>query len=355
MQLQIHQFESHLAQAVKNGFAPVYLISGDERLLLDEARENLQKKAKEAGFLQRNSINFSTGFDWDQFGQTLKNFSLFGDKTLIELHFSSAKLDDKSVKFLLQYLEAPAPDKLLVLFLPKQTSSQQKSKWYQAISNKGVSIAIAPIYANELPQWIKKRLQQLGMTADAESIQLLIHSTEGNLLASKQALEKLRLLYSQQPITVREMATVVSNQSRYTIFDLAHAALQGNAAKVLHILKNLRAEGAEPTLILWAYLQELQRLSQIAVQMQKGKSLQQATEYEWASRKTLVQQAFLRHSLASLHRLLRLAHQIDKMIKGAHPGNLWNAFEELGLGLAGAFQRELLEQHFFNDGAIRAL
>ncbi len=313
----------------------VSLVTGDELLLLNELRDELRKKAKAAGFDERESWIVDSGFNWNHFSESLQNLSLFSNKTLVELQFQNVKWDDKALKFLLSYLEAPSSHKQLIIYMPKLTSSHQKSRWYQALAKKATIHTIRPIYSNELPQWIKKRLSSFGLTADNDSIRLLVESTEGHLLATQQAIEKLAILYPKKSISMNEMANVISHQSRYTIFDLTTAALQGKGVKVMSILKSLRTDGVEPVLILWSYLQELRRLANIGAQIQQGKSLQEALQHEWSSRKILLQQAFSRHTLNSLQQLMLFASRIDMTIKGAMTGNVWNELEKMGIRLAG--------------------
>jgi DNA polymerase III delta subunit len=51
-------------------------------------------------------------------------------------------------------------------------------------------------------------------------------------------------------------------------------------------------------------------------------------------------QALHRHKPATLRRLLRMARRADQIVKGAHPGESWNALRELTLALAGRPLRE---------------
>ena len=44
----------------------------------------------------------------------------------------------------------------------------------------------------------------------------------------------------------------VADSARFDVFQLSEAVLAGTAARALRVLAGLRAEGTEPTLVLWA-------------------------------------------------------------------------------------------------------
>lgn len=79
---------------------------------------------------------------------------------------------------------------------------------------------------------------------------------EGNLLAAAQEVEIL-LLRGPGRLEVEALEASVADSARYSVFDLADAALAGNAARGLRILDLLRGEGAAEPLVLWALIREI--------------------------------------------------------------------------------------------------
>lgn len=324
---------NQLDAALNRGLKPIYLISGDVPLLTQETRDKIWHAAKATNFLQREIITVEPSFDWDTLRERLHTRSLFSEKSVIDLRLS--KWEERVSKLLLEYLEAPAEDLLLIVSAPKLTSAQQKTKWHKAIASAGETITIWPIGIHELPQWIQQRIRNAGLQATPDSIQLLAEWTEGNLLATQQAVEKLQLLYPDQKITTNEMSSVLNDNARFTVFDFSNAALVGDRKRVSRILSNLQFEGVEPTLILWALAREIRHLIQLVDQKERGAPAHQLLQKEWQSRKTIVGAALQRQSGKTLLDCLQKASRIDKMIKGRNPGNYWNALESLALSLAG--------------------
>ena len=52
------------AGVLRGGLASVYLISGDETLLVEEACDAVIARAREEGFTERSVLHVDTGFKW---------------------------------------------------------------------------------------------------------------------------------------------------------------------------------------------------------------------------------------------------------------------------------------------------
>ena len=101
-----------------------------------------------------------------------------------------------------------------------------------------------------MPSWIKTKASSLNLALDVQAIQLLSEKTEGNLLAASHELMKLSLLFSEQEITLENMEKSISNSAKFGIFDLSNSFLEGNRKRTVRIIETLRAEGAQPPLVL---------------------------------------------------------------------------------------------------------
>lgn len=324
---------NQLDTALKKNLASVYLITGDVPLLIQETRDKIRNAAKQAGFTHHELLQVEPGFDWETLNHLSQNRSLFSDKSIIDLRLP--KLDERASKTIQQYLTSPPEDLCLIISTIKLTSAQQKTKLYKAISNAGEVISIWPISPRDLPQWIRMRLTTVNMKADNESIQLLAEFTEGHLLATQQAIEKLQLLYPEQAIGVKEMADVINDNARFNVFDLSNATLLGNPERVVRIINNLRFEGVEPTLILWALTRECRHLVHMLRQYEKGIPLTQILQKEWQNRKPLLKAAITRLNYQDLLHLLQQASKIDQVIKGYQTGECWRALTTFALAISG--------------------
>lgn len=332
------QFYLHLKSAE---LKPIYLLASDVTLLQQEARDSLVKKVYAAGFKQREAYHVESGFDWMGLFSKLRNYTLFSEKTFVEIKHPSAKFDEKTTKALLSYLENPSADKIILLHTQKLTAAQQKTRWCKAIGTHGVATNIRAINQQELMQWIQSRARAMKLKLDASSVNLLAELTAGNLLASKQALQKCALLYRDQTIGAAEIHTVMTDSARFNVFDLSNLILEGKAQAALRCLHGLQETGAEITLILWALCREIRELIGFSHQQQQGQSLDQVLQKQWRSRQPLLKSALRRLSYHKLKQGLQLAETIDHKIKGLAIGNPWHSLDNLILLLCG--KHELIQ------------
>ncbi len=331
--LRSEQLGRHLQQ----GLASAYLVSGDETLLVQEACDLIRQQAKQQGFNERERFQADKQFDWSSLFQASQSLSLFSQKKLLELRISNGKPGDKGSKAITEYLNQACSDNCLLIITPKLDSSSQRSKWVKAIEKQGQWLPIWPISATQLPQWLQRRLQQQGLSADSQSIDLLAARTEGNLLAAHQEIEKLKLLASDNYLSPELIAGAVADSARYDIFGLVDNALHGDARKAAAQLQGLQREGTEPTIILWGLAREIRTLLYLHTHLQQGQSFSQAAKQTgiWEKRQTLIKQAIKRLPPRQLEHLLRQANGIDRAIKGLHNTNPWDELMDLTLTLAG--------------------
>lgn len=325
--------------ALRKQLAPVYLISGDEPLLVQESCDQIRQAARKAGFNERELHHAEASFDWDQLLTSANSLSLFAERKIIELRIDNGKPGDKGGKALISYCENPPEDTLLLIVMPKLDGSSQRSKWFKAVEKVAAFVQIWPIAPQQLPRWIDQRIQQAGMTVSHDAIEMLAARIEGNLLAAAQEIEKLKLLAADGQISAEMIAGSVADSARYDVFTLIDKALHGDARAAVRTLQGLKGEGTDATVVLWALAREIRTLSQVAHAMQQGQPLDRAAKSAgvWDKRKALVSNALRRLKLSQLQMLLRKANGIDKAIKGLRSADAWDELMDLTLNLSGTF------------------
>ncbi len=179
MRLRAEQLSSHLSQGP---MAPVYLVSGDEALLVQEAADAIRAAAKSQNYTERELLHVEAGFDWDVVLTEANSLSLFSEKKILEIRIPNGKPGDKASKTLQAYINTPNPDTLMLIITPKLESATTKSKSVKAIDSQGVFIQLVAIAQNQLPHWINQRLPQAGIQASRHPAPILPRSREGELL-----------------------------------------------------------------------------------------------------------------------------------------------------------------------------
>lgn len=334
MKLRPNQIKEHFA---KGSLLPLYILSGDEPLLMQEAADQIRSEARKAGITERELFLVENHFEWNDLLQAGNSMSLFGDRKLLEVRNEKGKFDDAAKKALALYCDNPNPDNILLLILPKIDKKTQGAKWFQQLETLGAFIQVWPVETAQLPQWIHQRMRSVGLEPTREAVQLLAERVEGNLLAAAQEVEKLILLRGEGPLDVRDIEESVADHARYNLYDMVDEALQGHYGHAIKMLHFLRASGTEPTVLLWALTKEIRTLAGMTQLIDNGLAPARALqEYNvWENRKPILQSALQRvHGRTFKHCLVEAA-RIDQAIKGLGQGDPWDGFTNLILWLAG--------------------
>lgn len=326
-----------LATALQRQLSPIYILSGDESLLVYESGEKIRKAARHQGFTQHDIHHADANFRWDSLLMSANALSLFSDKKIIELRIPNGKPGDTGSKALMKYCEQLPEDTLLLVVLPKIDKRSESSTWFKALAEKGDAVTIWPIAAPQLPRWIEQRLAAAKLHASPEAIDILCSKIEGNLLAAVQEIEKLKLISDGDFIDAPTMASAVMDSARYNVFDLVDKALSGDARDAVSCLSGLRAEGNAAPVILWSLVNQVRTLLQIREACDSGLGFDQAATKArvWKNKTLLTRRALDRLPSAQLHTMLRKCARADKIIKGMLSGDEWNDILDLTLSLAG--------------------
>lgn len=333
MKVKSEQLNHHL----QGQLAPVYLVFGEEPLLVQEVCDAIRGAARGQGFNERELFHAEAGFDWNQLLNEANSLSLFADKKILELRIPSGKPGDKGSKAIEEYCNAASTDNLLLVVCPKLDGSAQRSKWVKALESTGVMVQTWPVQPHQLGRWIGQRLQQAGIRANSAAIDVLVDRVEGNLLAAVQEIEKLKLLAPNGEVDANTMSTVVADSARYNVFTLVDKILAGDTQSAARTLRGLREEGIEPPVVLWAITREIRILLKIVDASARGEPMNLAMKSAgvWDKRQPIYQQTLRRVSPPQLRAMLRLARNTDQAIKGLGRDNAWDNLTELTVNLAG--------------------
>lgn len=329
-----------LRQQVARTLAPVYLIAGDEPLLVDECVAAIAAAAQQQGY-ERHRRQVESGFDWQALHADMHAPSLFSPRALYELRLPSGKPGDAGGKLLTQIAQRPPADTILVVSAGKLDKATQEAAWTKAITAAGVFVPIWPLDRARLPAWIEARLRAAGVKAEAGVAEALAYHMEGNLLACAQEIDKLALLFGSAPVTPAAVAECLSDSSRFSVYHWVDACLAGDAGDMLRKFARVRGDGSEAALMLWALVRELRQLSAIALRIARGVTPAAAMQaaHVWSQRQALVGRALKRLTWRSCAHLLARAAAVERVVKGQAPGDRWHELELLALACCGVGAR----------------
>lgn len=315
---------------------PLYVVSGDEPLLMVEAADAVRAAANRLAYSDRSRYTLDARSDWSDVLGSTQNVSLFGDKKLIDLSLPTGKPGKAGAQAIIQLGDMIASGSLIdasiLLQLPRLDKATRNTKWCQALEQHATWTELTKVSRSALPHWISQRLNRQSQSLSSESLGWMTDKVEGNLLAAFQEIQKLGLLYPSGVITQEQLEHAILNVARYSVFDLRDAMLSGQAARALHILDGLEAEGESPVLMLWAVGEEIRLLARLAQAKSQHQDINPLMRQNrvFGPREQLMRRALNTISPASWPAAMLHVHELDKLIKGLKSdGRLHQPWEEL--------------------------
>ncbi|HWK73198.1 MAG TPA: DNA polymerase III subunit delta [Povalibacter sp.] len=327
----------NLAASLARGLSPIYLVSGDEPLLVNEAADAIRARARAEGYTERDLHVVERGFDWNALLADSRAMSLFAQRKIVEIRMTNPTPGEQGGSAIVELAQQGSPDNVVLVITGKLDGRTQNSKWASAIDKQGVLIQVWPVDLARLPNWIRERLARHGLQAEPAAAALLAERVEGNLLAAHQEVEKLALLVPPGPLDTQTVLEAVADSARFDVLQLGEAAMRGQTARALRILEGLRGEGVEPVLALWAVNKDLQWLARVQYLMRNGQSADSAMNavYVWRPRQAAMKQALARLKPGAVRGLLLDASRVDRATKGVLRTNPWVELEALVARFAG--------------------
>ncbi|MGQ0383133.1 MAG: DNA polymerase III subunit delta [Gammaproteobacteria bacterium] len=326
-----------VARTLEKRLAPVWLIAGDEPLLVGEAADAVRARARRDGYAGREVFNADRWFEWPELQVACRSLSLFAERRIIELRMGAPRPGKEGGELLARLAAEPPPDTILLVTSGKVEREVYSTAWFKGFEKHGVVVQSWPVEIARLPAWISARAARHGLTLEPDAAELLAERVEGNLLAAHQEIEMLALLHAGGTLAALDVQAAVANSARYDVFQLGEATLEGDAARSLRILDGLRAEGAEPLLVLWVLCRELRALAEARHDPKAAAGFGRQAE----RREALLRRAVARMRGVALAPYFRAAARVDREAKHLARGDAWISLTGLTAAFAGAAQHLL--------------
>ncbi|MDT8410394.1 MAG: DNA polymerase III subunit delta [Wenzhouxiangellaceae bacterium] len=332
-------FAERLPGQLAKGLAPVYLIAGPERLLVEEAADQVRKACRERQITERIRLAVDGRFKWSELGQATETGSLFATRRLVEIRLPTGKPGAEGAKVLRQWLEHDHDDILLIL-CDQWELAQERAAWLKAIEKQGVYVPAWNIKAGQLARWLSQRLKSRNLEADSHIAAFLAERLEGNLLAAAQEVDRLALLYPRQRLDMQKVRAAVADNARFDSFRLVELVLGGQAGAALRCIRGLREIDTPPPAVLWALGRELEAAAMVAQRSQSEPVGRVFDDLKvWRSRQAPIQACIHRNGPRRLQQAVALLSRLDLLSKGQAHGDFWLELEQLCVRIAAPSDR----------------
>ena len=333
MNIKPEQLQNSLSKQI----ASIYFAFGAEILLVEQSLSMIKEVAKQDGFNERFRFDIDGNFSWDNIISLISSPSLFAEKRIIECRLTTGKIGVKGSKAITEILETLPDDILLIISSGKLEMAQQKSKWFKTLDKKGIIIQHWEVQSNQLVGWITRNMSQLGLDSNIEVANAIAYCTEGNLLASMQEIQKLKIAYPDGKINLREYLNQIDQQSQYSVFGMIDSALQGDTDKVNKVFNSLVDDSTPPVILVSSLYREIKNLVNMSIELKTNQTIESILNNHrvWQKRKPLISNALKKHSYQKLQKLLLRLGRIDRSLKGMDNLDVYDELQNVVIALSG--------------------
>lgn len=325
-----------LPQLLRKGLAPVYLVSGDEPLLVQECCDQIRTAARKAGFHDRLTFHADQQLDWNTVAEEFNAMSLFSEQRRIEIRLPTGKLGDGRA-VLERVLAQPPEDIIVLLISTRLDAAETRRKWYKELQSTGVHVPVWPVDADRFPGWLKQRAGNQGLSFTRGALAMLAERVEGNLLAASQELDRLALFTDGSTIDEETIEQAVQDSSRFNGFELVTELLGGRAPHANKIIGVLQQEGENPLGLLTVLTRDLNLLAELKTSSNKHENPSAFFKKRGVfqpQRAKALEQAARRLNVIQLQQAIQLCSQIDRAAKGFEELSPWHYLRDMTVLLA---------------------
>jgi len=323
---------ARLAAELERRLHPVYLFAGPERLIVEEAADQVRRACRAHDVVERIRLSADGRFDWGDLSRATETASLFATRRLVEIRLPTGKPGTEGGKALRAWVEQDRDD-VLMLLADQWELAQEKSAWFKALDAAGLFIAAWAVKPAQLPRWIDQRLTSRGLSADASVARFLAERLEGNLLAAAQEVDRLALLFPGARLTLAQVREAVADNARFDSFRLVELSLTGQAGAALRCIRGLRETEVAPAAVIWAVGREVEVAWQVAVRRQPAAQTYRELQV-WPSRQGPIEACIHRLGASRLEALIPRLSRLDRLAKGQAEGAFWVELERFCVALA---------------------
>jgi DNA polymerase-3 subunit delta len=225
-------YENLLGKLNKREFFPVYLFHGEEDFIADEACDAVIEAAltrEERGF----NLDVLHGHDADvrDIVARASAFPMMAGRRVVVVR-DMEKLSGKEL--LAGYVEDPSPSTCLVMISSKP---DLRKKPYVAVKKVGFVLECKPLYDNQIPDWISRRVKQQKHDIDDETSKMLAAYAGSSLREVQNELDKVYTFIGERmTITTDDISAVVGLSKEYNVFELQRAVGTRDIRKSSEIL-----------------------------------------------------------------------------------------------------------------------
>jgi DNA polymerase-3 subunit delta len=226
-------------------FSPVYLLYGEEDFLAEEATEAIVNAALAGGDRGFNlDVLYGSDADVRVIISHALSFPMMADRRVVVVR-GLDKLVGKEL--LSNYIEQPSPSTSLILV---STKPDFRKKPYTTAKTGAFLVECKPLYENQVPAWINRRITKLSKAVDPEACTLLAAYVGNSLREVQNEIDKLDVyIGDKKKITADDVRAVVGASKEFNVFELQRALGAKDLRHSTEIMERMLEAGEAATMI----------------------------------------------------------------------------------------------------------
>lgn len=229
----------------RNTIAPCYLFAGPEQFTADEAVALLCNAVVP---VDQRSFNYDVMYGYEvevnEIIALISSYPMMGEKRMVIVK-ELDKLNKSDA--LTSYIKNPLETTVLILI---SESPDFRKNPYRAFDDTTI-LDCKPVYDNQVPQWIMKRIKRYKKTITPDAAAMLAAYTGAGLRQVANELDKLDIYTTdRKEITIDDVNAVVGVTKAFNIFELYKAIGFKDASNAINILDRMLERGESPVMIV---------------------------------------------------------------------------------------------------------
>jgi DNA polymerase-3 subunit delta len=270
-------FYQHLEQ---EGLLPVYLLQGDERLLVDQAQKRLLEMAvddpQDAMAVTRLDLA-EPGTSAREVIAACKSLGLFTPRQAVVVRGAETlerRTEDREA--IAEYVDASVSATTLILLATRLKGNLGLVK---RIKKKGRVLTFEPLKAYQVPRWIADEARRLGHPIDPSASTLIAEMVGYDLHRLRLVVEQLSLYVGpSKPIATTDVENVLASTRQHSIFELVDAVGERKLPAALRHLNAMIAHREPALRILALLIRHFRQLWQVSEARADGLTVDQTRE-----------------------------------------------------------------------------
>lgn len=307
----------------------VYLLYGEEKLLLKRAAKKLIQKAGGESFPEFNRNEFPGSAEAVRIVDAAVALPFFAEqKCVAAADWNPAEKPQEELDRLCALVDDLPDTTALVLWYPTLDFDRKAPKWKrlaERCEKRGQVVEFKAREPGELKRYLAREAEKQGCVLAAPAAGRLVEYVGTGLTALLGEVEKLcayTLSQGGREITVRTVEELTPKTTEITVFLMTNALVAGNYEKAYEHLEQLFYQNEEPVAILAAMANSFLDLFRVKAALESGLTCMAPAEYapeykRLGFRLEKAMRAVARTPMSLLSRYLDLLLEADLALKGS--------------------------------------